>query len=144
MRNEIHILWFEDNIQDFAEIKEALIGHVLKFHDKLLLFDEYDHYPEDFDVKLFEGKYSLLFVDLNLNNGQKGTMIIDTLRNNGTFIDTLLYSNNATELMQLTEAPNYVEGVFRHSTMRGIEDKMKSIIDQILYKELMVIERNKE
>lgn len=138
------VLWFEDNLQNFNKIIPNLELHLTKFHDKIFDYDHYDYYPKDFDVKLFEGIYSLALVDLNLGNGQKGVEIIDTLRKNGAFIDILLYSNNPMELIELTEGPNYVEGVFRHATMTGIEEKIKSVIDQVLYKELMTIIRNKE
>jgi len=138
-----NLLWFEDNLKNFDKIIPNIDAHLKEFHDRELDYDDHDHYPADFDVKLFEGKYSLALVDLNLSNGQKGVEIIEVLRENGAFIDILLYSNNPLELIELTEGANYVEGVFRHATMTGIEQKIKDVIDQVLYKEMMVLERNK-
>lgn len=138
---KINLLWFEDKMSSFDRILPKLKTHMLKY-EKELVIEDFDHYPDDFDVKMFEGKYSLAFIDLNLNNGQKGVDIINTIRNNGAFIDILLYSNNAEELIFLTEGKNYVEGVFRHATLVGIEKKMIEVLDQIMYKEIMVIHRN--
>ncbi len=140
---KFNLLWFEDNIKNFEKIIPEVNKHLLKFHEIELHYDNFDHYPADFDVKLFEGKYSLALIDLNLSNGQKGVEVIDVLRKKGAFIDTLLYSNNPKELIELTEGINYVEGVFRHATMVGVEQKIKDVIDQVLYKEMMVLERNK-
>ena len=140
---KFNVLWFEDNIKDFKEVVPILDAHCKKIHRSLLV-DHHKHYPDDFDVKLFEGKYSLAFIDLNLQNGQKGTKIINTLREYGAFIDILLYSNNPGQLIELTEGKNYVEGVFRHATLKGIEEKMKNVIDQVNYKEIMVIKRHNE
>ena len=140
---EFRVLWFEDNIKSFDKIISNVENHVSK-HGHLFMYDHYDYYTKDFDVTLFEGIYSLAFIDLNLKNGQKGIDIIDILREKGAFIDMLLYSNNATELIKLTEGGNYVENVFRHATMTGIEDKIKSVIDQVIYKEMMVIKRFEE
>ena len=138
-----NILWFEDNIQDFDEIIPELEAHCSS-HGMLFLHDHYKAYPTDFDVKLFEGKYSLCFIDLNLQKGQKGIEIIEILRKYGAFIDVLLYSNNPGELIKLTEGKNYVEGVFRHATLNGISGKMQDVIDQVIYKEMMALERHKE
>lgn len=135
------ILWFEDNSNDFTDIINEIKIHVQKI-GRNLEYDLHDHYPEDFDVKMFEGDYCVAFIDLNLNNGQKGIEIINILRDKGTFMDILLYSNNPLELEKLTEGENYVEGVFRHATMNGITDKMKEVIDQVNYKEIMVLKRN--
>jgi hypothetical protein len=138
-----NLLWFEDNIANFDKIIPNIEKHLAEFHSKELKHDVYDHYHPDFDVKLFEGKYSLAIIDLNLSNGQKGIEVIEILRTNGTYMDVLLFSNNPIELMKLTEGENYVEGVFRHATMNGMEQKIKDVIDQVLYKEMMVLERNK-
>jgi len=140
---KFNLLWFEDNIKNFEKIIPSVAKHLKDFHESELKYDNYDHYPDDFDVKLFEGKYSLALIDLNLSNGQKGVEVISVLREKGAFIDTLLYSNNPKELIELTEGANYVEGVFRHATMVGVEQKIKDVIAQVLYKELMVLERNK-
>lgn len=140
---KFNLLWFEDNTPNFDRIIPSIKKHLKEFYNRELDYDNFDHYPADFDVKLFEGKYSLALIDLNLSNGQKGVEVIDVLRKKGAFIDTLLYSNNPKELIELTEGVNYVEGVFRHATMVGIEQKIKDVIDQVLYKEMMVIERNK-
>jgi hypothetical protein len=137
------LLWFEDNIQNFDRIIPKLVEHA-KMNNHVLDYDHFVNYPNNFDVQLFEGVYSLVFVDLNLSNGQKGIDVIEILKTNGAFIDTLLYSNNAEELIQLTEGENYVEGIFRHATMNGILDKMNNVIDQVIYKETMVIVRNNE
>jgi len=134
------ILWFEDNIKDFKSIIPALEKHALTLN-RHLEFEFHDNYPADFNVKVFNGNYSVAFIDLNLKNGQKGVEIINVLREYGTFLDVLLYSNNPAELESLTEGQNYVEGVFRHATLEGIEQKMKDIIDQINYKEIMVLKR---
>jgi hypothetical protein len=37
-----------------------------------------------------------------------------------------------------------VEGIFRHATLNGIENKMMGVIDQVIYKETMTIQRNEE
>ncbi|MEZ4794238.1 MAG: hypothetical protein R2773_01970 [Flavobacteriaceae bacterium] len=136
------ILWFEDNIQNFKKIIPNLESHLDKFYQKKLEYDYFDHYPKDFDIKLFEGIYSLALIDLNLNNGQKGIEVISIIRSNGAYIDTLLYSNNPKELIVLTEGENYLEGVFRHATMHGIQEKIIDVIDQVLYKEMMAIMRD--
>jgi hypothetical protein len=135
------LLWFEDNIKNFSKIIPELEKHCLLI-DRELSYKVYDYYPEDFDVQMFEGAFSLAFIDLNLRNGQKGVQIIEMLREKGTFMDILLYSNNPSELETLTEGDNYVEGVFRHATMNGIEQKMKDIIDQCNYKEIMTLRRH--
>jgi len=135
------ILWFEDNIENFSDIISNLKKHLIKIN-RTFEHEPHDRYPLDFDVKMFEGDYSVAFIDLNLNNGQKGIEIIEVLRKHGTFMDILLYSNNPAELEKLTEGDNYVEGVFRHATMTGIEAKMIEVIDQVNYKEIMVLKRN--
>lgn len=136
-----NVIWFEDNLKSFDRIIPQLRNHA-KMNNHEFVPDTFDHYPNDFDIKLFEGKYSIAFIDLNLNNGQKGIEIINVLRNKGAFIDVLLYSNNAAELKDLTEGKNYVEGIFRHATLDGIEQKMKDVFDQVIYKETMTIDRN--
>lgn len=90
---DFKVLWFEDNFNDFEKIIKDIENHCLMSHRKFS-FDHFDRYPEDFDVKMFEGIYSLALIDLNLENGQKGVQIIETLRTNGAYIDVLLYSNN--------------------------------------------------
>ena len=72
------ILWFEDNIHDFDEIVKEIELHC-SHHKKLFLYDHYTQYPHDFNVKMFDGKYSMAFIDLNLEEGQKGIEIIDIL-----------------------------------------------------------------
>lgn len=139
--NTFKTLWFEDHMEDFNEIISNLQKHVANYN-RIFEYDPHDHYPADFEVKMFEGDYSVAFIDLNLNNGQKGIEIIDVLRKHGTFMDILLYSNNPLELEKLTEGENYVEGVFRHATMNGIEAKMIEVIDQVNYKEIMVLKRH--
>lgn len=137
---EFKILWFEDNLNDFDDIIPKIESHCLA-HSRLFLFDHFEKYPQNFGVRLFDGEHSIAFIDLNLQNGQKGIEIIKILRENGAFIDVLLYSNNPGELIKLTEGKNYVEGVFRHATLTGIEEKMKEVIDQVLYKEMMAVSR---
>ena len=137
------LLWFEDNIKNFDRIIPRLMEHV-KMNNHALEYDHYVNYPEDFDIILYEGVYSIVFVDLNLSNGQKGIEVINILKERGAYIDVLLYSNNPDELIQLTEGTNYVEGVFRHATMEGILEKMKNVIDQVIYKETMTIKRHDE
>lgn len=94
------VLWFEDKIQNFDKIIPKIESHV-KENRHSIIFKHCDHYPDDFDVILFEGEYSVIFIDLNLKNGQKGIQIIETLRKRGAFIDVLLYSNNAAELISV-------------------------------------------
>jgi len=134
------VLWFEDNLHDFGKVISKLESHCV-LQSRLFLYDHYDYYPNDFDVMLFDGRYSLAFIDLNLNNGQKGIQIVETLRSKGAYIDILLYSNNPLELFQLTEGSNYLEGIFRHATLEGIGEKMQEVIDQIIYKENMCLAR---
>jgi hypothetical protein len=134
------ILWFEDSIENFDKIIVSLKAHAAVLN-RDFDYDHFDSYPLDFDVKMFNGDHSVAFIDLNLKNGQKGTEIIDTLVAKGTFMDILLYSNNPIELEQLTEGVNYVEGVFRHATMEGIESKMIEMMDIVNYKEIMVLKR---
>ena len=138
---QFKVLWFEDAIKSFDKIIPKLREHV-KMNQQDLMFDHYERYPTDFDIALFEGNYSLLFVDLNLNNGQKGIEVISIIKQHGAFIDTLLYSNNPDELITLTEGENYLEGIFRHATMTGILEKMQDVIDQVIYKENMTIKRH--
>ena len=138
--SDFKVLWFEDNLQDFDKVISKLESHCGR-QDRLFLFDHYDHYPDDFDVMLFDGRFSLAFIDLNLNNGQKGIQIVEILRSRGAYIDILLYSNNPLELIQLTEGDNYVEGIFRHATLEEIGEKMQEVIDQVIYKENMCLTR---
>lgn len=56
-------------------------------------------------------------------------------------IDILLYSNNPTELIHLTEGRNFVEGIFRHATYKGLSEKMCDVMDQVIYKEIMSTKR---
>ncbi|HVS92007.1 MAG TPA: hypothetical protein VHE59_08260 [Mucilaginibacter sp.] len=137
---EFNVLWFEDNFKDFDDTIDLLQSHSSK-NNRLFKFDQYDHYPVDFDVKLFDGHYSLALIDLNLQNGQKGIEIIKTIRKHGAYIDILLYSNNPTELVQLTEGRNFVEGIFRHATYKGLSQKMCDVVDQVIYKEVMATNR---
>ena len=139
--NQFKVLWFEDNVKNFDKIIPQLKAHALML-DRAFEYDVYDHYPKDFQEKMFIGDYSVAFIDLNLNNGQKGTEIISTLVAHGSYMDVLLYSNNPAELEELTEGYNYVEGVFRHATMEGIEGKMKDVIEIVNYKEIMVLKRH--
>lgn len=144
MKEQLKVLWFEDNIDDLEDIIESIKKHVSKFHSMDFTFDHFESYPDDFDVKMFEGKYTAAFIDLNLNNGQKGVDIVKILREKGAFIDILLYSNNPLELIKLTEGDNYIEGVFRFATLQGIDKKITQVLDQVLYKELMTLERRKK
>lgn len=140
---KFNVLWYEDNIDHFDKIIETLNQH-LHSHSRLFLFDHYDYYPDNLIESLFIGKYSLLFVDLNLKNGQKGTKVIEILRDYGAYVDILLYSNNPEQLLKLTEGKNYVEGVFRHAGLKGIDKKMCEVIDQVMYKEQMAIDREEK
>jgi hypothetical protein len=142
MMQEFKVLWFEDNIRDFEDIIPKLEDHCKKLN-RQFCYDHFDYYPPDFDVKLFEGKYSIAFIDLNLKNGQKGIEIVNILREKGTFLEVLLYSNLPQELIRMTEGENYVEGVFRHATIKDIGKKMIEVIEIVNYREIMTIERAK-
>ncbi|WP_428235409.1 hypothetical protein [Gracilimonas sp.] len=133
--------WCEDNIGDFKkEIK--LIKNHCKRHQRAFEFDHYDFYPEELTEELFTGQYSLMLIDLNLKNEQKGTEVIEIIRNYGAYVDVLLYSNNPKELYKVTQEENYVEGVFIHAGLKGLGQKIRDVIDQIMYKENMAIHRN--
>ncbi|MGK9118038.1 hypothetical protein [Olivibacter jilunii] len=141
---ELNLLWLEDNFsKDFEDVVNILTKHC-HGHHRHLEIHSLSYYPADFQVKLFEGVFSVAFIDLNLEKGQKGIDIIKQIRDNGAFIDILLYSNNPGQLIELTEGRNYVEGIFRHATYKGLEEKMKNVIDQVLYKEMMAIKRSDE
>lgn len=137
---KFNVLWFEDNIKDFNDEIPYIQQHCSMIN-RVFEYDHFDHYPDDFNVMLFDGRYSLVLIDLNLKNGQKGSQIIKILREYGAFMDVLLYSNNPGELINLTEGKNYVEGIYRHATLREIEKKICDVIDQINYKEIMTIDR---
>lgn len=138
---KLRVLWFEDNFNSFTKILPNLIAHT-KINQRIFEHVPHGRYPDDFDIMLYDGEFSLAFIDLNLKNGQKGIEIVKILRERGAYIDTLLYSNNPHELIQLTEGENYIEGIFRHATLTGIEQKMKDVIDQVIYKETMTIHRH--
>lgn len=140
---ELKILWCEDNFSDFDKIIPILEEHLAKYYKRKLIIKHYEKYPEELTEALFDGQFSLMFIDLNLKAGQKGTAVIEIIRKNGAYVDILLYSNNPTDLIKLTEGKNYVEGVFRYSGMKEISEKMKDVIDQVLYKEMWVEERYK-
>lgn len=140
---ELKILWCEDNFSDFDKIIPILEEHLAKNYKRKLVIVHYEKYPDDLTANLFDGQFSLMFIDLNLKAGQKGTDVIEIIRRNGAYVDILLYSNNPTDLIKLTEGKNHVEGVFRYSGIKGIENKMKDVFDQVLYKEMWVEERYK-
>ena len=134
------IMWFEDDKQTVDDIAPSIEGH-LKIHGRKLDLQWKDKYSKDFDVTMFEGECCLVIVDLNLNEGDKGTDLIGLIRKNGAFVEILLYSNNPDELRDHTEGKNYIEGIYRHATLTGLENRIKEIIDIALYREMMVFER---
>jgi len=135
------VLWCEDNIDDLKKEIDSIINHC-KVQKRTFKYDHYEYYPEELTGELFTGQYSLMLIDLNLKNGQKGTEVIEIIRDYGAYVDVLLYSNNPRELYKIIQEENYVEGVFIHAGLKGIGQKIKDVIDQVLYKENMVIHRN--
>jgi len=134
------VIWFEDDHQNVDDISPQLEKH-LTVHSRLLELQWRDQYSSDFDITMFEGNCSLAIIDLNLKDNDKGTDLIRIIREHGAFIEILLYSNNPKELIELTESKNYIEGIYRHATLTGLEQKIKDVIDLSLYREMMAIER---
>ena len=134
------IIWFEDDQQTVDDIRPEIIKH-LKIYERLLDLDWKDKYSKNFDVTMFEGDCCLVIIDLNLNEGDKGTDLINLIRKNGAYVEILLYSNNPEQLIELTEGKNYIEGIYRHATISGLEKRIKEIIDIALYREIMIHER---
>lgn len=134
------IIWFEDDQQTVEDIRPEVIKH-LKIYERLLDLEWKDKYSKNFDVTMFEGNCCLVIVDLNLNEGDMGTDLINLIRRNGAYVEILLYSNNPEQLIELTEGKNYIEGIYRHATISGLENRIKEVIDIALYREIMVQER---
>ncbi len=136
------IVWFEDDNQNVEDIKPALIER-LKAYSRALEVEWHDKYTSDFDIKMFDGECCLALIDLNLSNGDLGTELIHLIRKNGAYIEILLYSNNPEQLIELTEGKNYIEGIYRHATLTGLQNKILDVIDIALYRETMSHERKR-
>jgi hypothetical protein len=110
MNLDYKILWFED-IQSSFNAKKRLVKRVVE--DLGFVFPEprneiNDDNLEEIDFKI----YDLIIADLNLANGEKGSTILNTIREKGIYTEVVFYSSQGEDYVR-NELRNFqIDGAY--------------------------------
>lgn len=108
MNLDYKILWFED-IQSSFNAKKRLVKRVVE--DLGFVFPEPRNEINDDNLGTIDFKiYDLIIADLNLANGEKGSTILNTIREKGIYTEVVFYSS---------QGENYVRNELRNFQIDG-------------------------
>jgi hypothetical protein len=136
------ILWFEDNKENVGLFEDDINIYLKDIHKREMEIKHLATYTDEMFDHIMDYEYNLIISDLNLLEDDKnGRVLIDLLRSHNIFTDVLLYSNYPNQLRDLTEGINYIDGIFRHATLKGLDEKIKDVIMYTLCREIYLLNR---
>jgi hypothetical protein len=110
MNLDYKILWFED-IQSSFNAKKRLVKRVVE--DLGFIFPEPRNEINDDNIDTIDFKiYDLIIADLNLANGEKGSTILNTIREKGIYTEVVFYSSQGEDYVR-NELRNFqIDGAY--------------------------------
>lgn len=127
MRLTYNLLWLEDD-QDWLEITRELIENELDnlgFTLKPTIYKDGKSIEKCFKNNGF-AEFDLILIDYNLENAEKGDIIIEKIRKNNIYTDVLFYSQDVLSIKKCFSELS-LEGVY--STSRDdFEDKFNMVM----------------
>jgi hypothetical protein len=110
MNLEYKILWFED-IQSSFNAKKRLVKRVVE--DLGFVFPEPRNEINDDNLDTIDFQiYDLIIADLNLANGEKGSTILNTIREKGIYTEVVFYSSQGEDYVR-NELRNFqIDGAY--------------------------------
>jgi len=110
MNLDYKILWFED-IQSSFNAKKRLVKRVVE--DLGFVFPEPRNEINDDNLDTIDFKiYDLIIADLNLANGEKGSTILNTIREKGIYTEVVFYSSQGEDYVR-NELRNFqIDGAY--------------------------------
>lgn len=126
---EFNILWFEDTEEWYHAIKEDIESY-LKKKNFITSFLRYENSEQLFKMETF-GVYDLIFVDLKLDRGTKGTDVIKEIRRRDVLSDVLFYSSDGIDRIKNEQGTEWLEGVYFSPREENLFlEKAKQLIDK--------------
>jgi hypothetical protein len=110
MNLDYKILWFED-VQSSFNAKKRLVKRVVE--DLGFVFAEPRNEINDDNLETIDFQiYDLIIADLNLANGEKGSTILNTIREKGIYTEVVFYSSQGEDYVR-NELRNFqIDGAY--------------------------------
>lgn len=110
MNLDYKILWFED-IQSSFNAKKRLVKRIVE--DLGFVFPEPRNEINDDNLDVIEFQiYDLIIADLNLANGEKGSTILNAIREKGIYTEVVFYSSQGEDYVR-NELRNFqIDGAY--------------------------------
>ena len=110
MNLDYKILWFED-IQSSFNAKKRLVKRVVE--DLGFFFPEPRNEINDDNLETIDFKiYDLIIADLNLANGEKGSTILNTIREKGIYTEVVFYSSQGEDYVRNELSSFQIDGAY--------------------------------
>lgn len=110
MNLDYKLLWFED-VKSSFNAKKRLVKRVVE--DLGFVFPEPRNEINDDNLESIDFQiYDLIIADLNLANGEKGSTILNTIRNKGIYTEVVFYSSQGEDYVR-NELRNFqIDGAY--------------------------------